>query len=74
MNFNFALLKFVRNLIGASVSEPHTSELNRDFSYIITYFLAYVVPYILNAVIYRDSRGPLADVRFSYSLVSLTAS
>ena len=40
-------------LIGASVSEPHTSESNWDFSYIIIiiFFLAYVVPYILNAVI-----------------------
>ena len=36
-------------IIGASVSEPHTSESNWDFSYI--FFLAYVVPYILNAVI-----------------------
>ena len=36
-------------IIGASVSEPHTSELNCDFSYI--YYLAYVVPYILGVVI-----------------------
>ena len=38
-------------LIEASVSESHTSESNWDFSYIIIYFLVYVVPYILNAVI-----------------------
>ena len=29
----------------ASVSEPHTSELNRDF------YLSYVVPYVFDAVI-----------------------
>ena len=37
-------------LIGASVSEPHTSLFYCDFSYII-YFLVYVVPYLLDAVI-----------------------
>ena len=41
--------------IGASVSEPHTSELNRDFSLNIIiinyYFLSYVVLYISDAVI-----------------------
>jgi len=41
----------VRRLIGAIVSEPHTSELNCDFIYIYYYYLAYVVPYILDAVI-----------------------
>ena len=39
----------VGRVIGASVSESHTSELNCDFSYI--YYLAYIVPYILDAVI-----------------------
>ena len=48
--------KFARyytlQMIGASVSEPHTSESNWDFSYIIFWRrLAYVIPYILNAVI-----------------------
>ena len=38
------------NMIGASVSKPHTSESNSDFSYVII-FLMYVVPYILNTVI-----------------------
>jgi len=35
------------------VSEPHNSELNRDFSYNIYnyYYLAYVVPYSLDAAI-----------------------
>ena len=44
---------FSRVMIGASVSEPHSSESNWDFSYIIIYiyFLAYIVPYLLNAVI-----------------------
>jgi len=32
-------------LIGASVSEPHTSEVNCQ------YYLAYIVPYILDTVI-----------------------
>ena len=38
-------------LIGASVSEPHISELNCDFSfiYIHYYYLAYIVPHILDA-------------------------
>ena len=36
-------------VVGARVSEPHTSELNCDFSYY--YYLAYVVPYIVDAVI-----------------------
>ena len=34
-------------IIGVSVSEPHTSELNRDFYY----FLSYVVLYVFDAVI-----------------------
>ena len=38
-------------IIGASVSEPHTSLFYCDFSHVIIYFLAYVVPYILNSVI-----------------------
>ena len=40
-------------MIGASVSEPHTSLFYCDFSYIYIYiyYLAYVVPYILDAVI-----------------------
>ena len=40
------------------MSEPHTSELNRDFSYYIYtyiythyYYLAYVVPYSLDVAI-----------------------
>ena len=37
------------SVIGASVSEPHTSEFYCNFSYI--FFLSYVVPYILDAVI-----------------------
>ena len=35
----------------ASVSEPHTSELNYDFLIYIINYLSYVVPYILDAVI-----------------------
>ena len=35
---------------GVSVSEPHTSLFNCEFS-CIYYYLAYVVPYILEAVI-----------------------
>ena len=39
--------------------EFHTRELNCDISYIIIYihiYLAYVVPYVLNAVIERDRK------------------
>ena len=36
-------------IIGMSVSELHTSELNCNFSYI--YYLAYIIPYILDTVI-----------------------
>ena len=32
-------LKWLRHLIGASVSEPHTSEFYCDFSYIYIYIL-----------------------------------
>ena len=39
----------VSKIIGATMSEPHTSLFYCDFSYI--YFLAYIVPYILDAVI-----------------------
>ena len=52
-NFTFPLCNY-----WASVSEPHTSELNRDFSsniiiiiIIIIYYLSYVVPYIFDTVI-----------------------
>ena len=44
---NIAKFKFA--LIGASVSEPHTTVFNCDFSWY--YILSYVVPYILDSVI-----------------------
>ena len=34
-------------IIGVSMSEPHTSLFNCDFSYTSIYYLSYVVPYVL---------------------------
>ena len=65
------IAKFKSSLIGASVSEPHTSESNWDFSYMY-YFLTTVVPYILNTN--AIAVGHMRTVRYLYSLVSLTAS
>ena len=47
-------------IIGASVSEPHTSESNWDFSYMY-YFLTYVL-YILNTN--AIAAGHMWTVRF----------
>ena len=40
-----------QTFIGASVSEPHTSLFYCNFSHIYIYYLAYVVLYIVDAVI-----------------------
>lgn len=49
-----ALFMEIQKFIGASMSEPHTSEFYCDFH------LWYIVPHILDAVINCNSRGPLA--------------
>ena len=38
-------------VIGASMSEPHTSLFNCDIIYIYIYYLLYIMPYIIDAVI-----------------------
>ena len=61
-------------LIGASVGEPNTSELNCNFTYIYTdvyinvYYLSYVVSYVVDAIILANTRISKIFIQFSSQL------
>ena len=67
-------------LIGASVCEPNTSELNCNFTYIYiyiyiytdvyinVYYLSYVVSYVVDAIILANTRISKIFIQFSSQL------